>query len=160
MDAFFRHRDGSVLGGWNQPIGSRVTQQTSYSYIITNYRSTNLDRRSAIYAEFGDLVAAFPSSDFLYDSETKLGRHHFEYRADAAVAPNQTLTAAFEYDGERGVLTNHRSTAAPQRPSRDNTGTTVQYESSGERVSMSVASGSRTTEASASTPRPASRCRG
>ena len=51
-------------------------------------------------------------------------------------APNQTLTAAFEYDGERGVLTNHRSTAAPQRPSRDNTGTTVQYEASNERVSL------------------------
>ena len=42
MDAFFRHRDGSVLGGWNQPLGSRVTQQASYSYIITKYRSTNL----------------------------------------------------------------------------------------------------------------------
>ena len=42
MDAFFRHRDGSVLGGWNQPLGSRVTQQTSYSYIVTKYRSTNL----------------------------------------------------------------------------------------------------------------------
>ncbi len=42
MDAYFRHRDGSLLGGWNQPLGSRVTQQASYSYIITKYRSTNL----------------------------------------------------------------------------------------------------------------------
>ena len=51
------------------------------------------------------------------------------------MAPNQTLTAAFAYDGERGVLTNHRSTAAPQRPTRNNTGTTVQYEAiSGARV--------------------------
>ena len=122
MDAFFRHRDGSFLGGWNQPIGSRITQQTSYSYIVTDQRSTNLVADPPFTPRFGDLVAAFPSSDFLYDSQTELQRHHFEYRADAVVAPNQTLTAAFAYDGERGVLTNHRSTAAPQRPTRNNTG--------------------------------------
>jgi vitamin B12 transporter len=136
MDASFHHRDGSVLGGWNQPIGSRVTQQTSYTYVMTQYRSTNLIADLPHTPRFGDLVAPFPSSDFLYDSETELGRHRFQYRADAAVAPNQTLTAAFEYDGERAVLTDHRSTAAPQQPSRDNTGTTVQYEADKERVSL------------------------
>jgi vitamin B12 transporter len=128
MDAFFRHRDGSFLGGWNQPIGSRVTQQTSYSYTVAHQRSTNLVTDPPYTPTFGNLVAAFESFDFLYDSETELQRHHFEYRADAVVAPNQTLTAAFAYDGEQGVLTNHRATAAPQRPSRNNTGTTVQYE--------------------------------
>ena len=51
MDANFRHRDGSFLGGWNQPIGTRITQQTSYAYIITKYRSTNLIRRPAFHAE-------------------------------------------------------------------------------------------------------------
>jgi vitamin B12 transporter len=136
MDAFFRHRDGSVLGGWNQPIGSRIAQQASYSYIMTKYRSTNLVTDPPYTPRFGDLVAAFPSSDFLYDSETELERHHFEYRADAVVARGQVLTAAFAYDGERGVLTNHRSTAAPQRPERNNTGTTVQYEAAGDRVSV------------------------
>jgi outer membrane cobalamin receptor len=136
MDAFFRHRDGSFLGGWNQPLGSRVTQQTSYSYIITKYRSTNLIADAPYTPTFGNLVAAFPSSDFLYDSETELQRHHFEYRADAVIARNQTVTAAFAYDGERGVLTNHRSTAAPQRPERNNTGTTVQYETVADRVSV------------------------
>jgi len=136
MDAFFRHRDGSVLGGWNQPIGSRVTQQASYSYIMAKYRSTNLVTDPAYTPRFGDLVAAFPSSDFLYDSETELERHHFEYRADAVVGRNQVLTAGFAYDGERGILTNHRSTAAPQRPERNNTGTTVQYEASADRVSV------------------------
>jgi vitamin B12 transporter len=136
MDAFFRHRDGSVLGGWNQPLGSRVTQQTSYSYIVTKYLSRNLVADPPYTPTFGNLIAAFPSSDFLYDSETELERHHFEYRADAVIARNQTVTAAFAYDGERGVLTNHRSTAAPQRPERNNTGTTVQYEASAERVSV------------------------
>jgi len=136
MDAYFRHRDGSVLGGWNQPIGSRVTQQTSYSYIVTKYRSTNLVTDPPYTPQYGDLVAAFPSSDFLYDSETEIERHHFEYRADGVIARNQTVTAAFAYDGERGVLTNHRSTAAPQRPERNNTGTTLQYEATGERASL------------------------
>ena len=136
MDAFFRHRDGSFLGGWSQPLGSRVTHQTSYAYIMTKYRSTNLIADPPYTPRFGNLVAAFPSSDFLYDSETELGRHRFEYRADATVGRNQTLTAAFAYDGERGVLTNHRSTAAPQKPSRDNTGTTVQYEVAAPRVSI------------------------
>jgi len=136
LDAFFQHRNGSVLGGWNQPIGSRVTQQTNYSYIVTKYRSTNLIADPPFTPRFGDLVARFPSSDFLYDSETELERRHFEYRADAAVAPNQTLTAAFAYDGERGALTNHRSTVQPQRPERSNTGATVQYEAITERVSL------------------------
>jgi len=136
MDAHFRHRDGHFLGGWNQPVGSRVTQQASYAYIVTKYRSTNLLTDPPYTPHFGNLVAAFPSSDFLYDSETELGRHHFEYRADASVTPRQTLTAAFAYDGERGVLTNHRSTAAPQEPARNNTGTTVQYEAALPRVSV------------------------
>lgn len=136
MDAFFRHRDGSFLGGWNQPIGTRVTQQTSYSYIVTKYRSTNLIADPPYTPTFGTLVAAFPSSDFLYDSETEIGRHHVQYRADAVVGRNQVVTAAFAYDGERGVLTNHRSTATPQRPERNNTGTTVQYELAAERMSV------------------------
>ena len=136
MDAYFRHRDGSVLGGWNQPIGSRVTQQTSYSYIVTKYRSTNLLADPPYTPRFGTLVASFPSSDFLYDSETELERHHFEYRADGVVGRNQVVSASFAYDGERGVLTNHRSSDAPQRPERNNTGTTVQYEASGERASV------------------------
>ena len=136
MDAFFRNRDGNFLGGWNQPIGSRVAQQSSYSYAVTKYRSTNLIADAPFTPRFGNLSAAFPSSDFLYDSETELQRHHFEYRADAVVGRNQTFTAAFAYDGERGVLTNHQSTDAPLRPERNSTGTTVQYEALTERVSL------------------------
>ena len=136
MDAFFRNRDGRFAGGWSQPFGSRVTQQTSYAYIITKYRSTNLIADAPYTARFGDLVGAFQVSDSLFDSETEIGRHHFEYRADATVGRNQTLTAAFAYDGERGVLTNHRSTAPPQTPERNNTGTTVQYEALMSRFSI------------------------
>jgi vitamin B12 transporter len=135
-DAFFRHREGAFLGGWNQPIGTRLTQRSSYSYIVSNQRSTNLLADPPFTPRFGTLVAAFSSSDFLYDSETALQRHHFEYRADLVVSTNQTLTAAFAYDGERGVLTNHRSAAAPQRPERNNTGTTIQYQAGGSRLSL------------------------
>jgi len=136
MDAHFRHKDASFQGGWNQALGSHVTQQTSYTYVTTQNRSTNLIADATYTPRFGNLAGAFPSSDFLYDSETEYGRHRVQYRADASVTANQTLTAAFEYDGERAVLTNHRSTAAPQRPSRDNTGTTVQYEANRDRLSL------------------------
>ena len=51
MDAFFRNRDGSVLGGWNQPIGSRMTQQTSYSYIVDEVPIDEPGRRCAVHAE-------------------------------------------------------------------------------------------------------------
>ena len=156
MDAFFRHRDGSFLGGWNQPIGSRVTQQTSYSYIVTQYRSTNLDRRSAVHAAVRRSRRGVPILRF----SLRLGdRDRSGIISSTAPMPssrsNQTLTAAFAYDGERGVLTNHRSTAAPQRPERNNTGTTVQYESHGDVCRSSAASASRTTAASASMPRRA-----
>jgi vitamin B12 transporter len=136
MDAFFRHTDRDFLGGWNQAVSSRVTQQASYSYTQTHYRSTNLLTDPPYTPTFGDLVAAFPSSDFLYDSGADLRRRHLDYRADAVIAPNQTLTGAFAYDGERGVLTDYRSTAAPQRPARNNTGTTVQYEAASRRASI------------------------
>ena len=95
MDAFFQHRDGSFLGGWNQPLGSRVTQQTSYSYIVTNYRSTNLIADPPYTPQFGDLVAAFPSSDFLYDSETDSIGITSSTAPMPMMARNQTLTAAF-----------------------------------------------------------------
>jgi vitamin B12 transporter len=136
MDAFFRHRDGNVLAGWNQPIGSRVAQQTSYSSIITKYRSTNLIADPDFTPVFGSLTAAFPSSDYLYDSETELQRHRFEYRADAVITSNQTLTAAFAYDAERGVLTDHVSSAPPLQPERNNTGATLQYEAIHQRLSL------------------------
>ena len=136
MDAFFRHRDGDVLASWSQPLGSRVVQRASYSYLLTHQRSTNLVADAPYTARFGDLVGAFQLSDFLYDSGSNVQRHHVDYRADAVIAPNQTLTGAFAYDGERGVLTNFRSTADPQRPARNSTGTTVQYEATSARGSV------------------------
>jgi vitamin B12 transporter len=128
MDAFFRHRDGDVLGGWTQPLGARVMQQASYAYIVSDQHSTNLNADPPYTPRFGALVAAFPSSDFLYDSESDLRRHRFDYRADLSLGTHQVVTGAFAYDGERGTLTNHLSTSSPQRPRRNNTGTTVQYE--------------------------------
>lgn len=136
MDAFFRHDDGNVLVGWNQTLGSRVVHQASYSVAVTRQRSTNLVADPPYTPRLGDLVSASQASDFLYDSGTELTRHHAGYRIDAAVAPHHTLTAAFDYDGERGVLTNYRSTAEPERPKRNNTGSTAQYETIAGPVSL------------------------
>ena len=128
MDAFFDHKDGAFLAGWDRPVGSSVMQRASYSFARTTQRSVNLTTDPSYVPHLGNLVAAFPASDFLYDSETALRRHHVDYRADVSVSASQTFTAAFAYDGERGVLTDHWAAAAPQRPARNNTGTTVQYE--------------------------------
>jgi vitamin B12 transporter len=136
MDAFFKHSDGDVRAGWTQPLNPHVVQDASYSYTLTHQRSTNLLADPPYTPTFGDLVATYPSSDYLYDSGTELQRHHVDYRVDAVIAANQTLTGAFAYDGERGLLTDYRSTAAPQRPSRNNTGTTVQYEATSSRLSL------------------------
>jgi outer membrane cobalamin receptor len=136
MDAFFRHREGMFLGGWNQALGSRIVHQASYSLAVTHQRSTNLVPDAPYTPRLGDLISASRASDFLYDSGTKLQRHHANYRVDVTVAPNQTLTAAFDYDGERGVLTNYRTTATPERPKRNNTGTTIQYETVSGPVSL------------------------
>ncbi|HKY20585.1 MAG TPA: TonB-dependent receptor [Vicinamibacterales bacterium] len=127
MDAFFKHTDSDALLGWDQPLGSRVLQRASYSFTQTRQRSTNLVTDPPYTAQFGSLRAPFQSSDFLYDSGTHVKRHRLDYRADTTLRPNQTLTVAFAYDGERGVLTDFRSTATPQKPTRNNTGTTVQY---------------------------------
>ncbi len=119
----------SFLGGWNQPLGSRVTQQASYSYIDDELPFDQPDRRSALHGRSLAISSRrFRRRIFSTTPKRDLERHHFEYRADADMGRSQTLTAAFAYDGERGVLTDHRSTAAPQRPDRNNTGTTVQYE--------------------------------
>jgi vitamin B12 transporter len=129
MDAFYEHKDADVLAGWNQAVGTRVLQHANYSFARTRYRSTNLVADPPYTPTFGSLMAPFQFSDFLYDSQVNVKRHHVEYRADAVIRPSQTLTAAFAYDGERGVLTDFMSTSAPQTPKRNNTGTTVQYES-------------------------------
>jgi vitamin B12 transporter len=136
MDAFFDHTDRDFLGGWDQELGSRVLQRVSYSYTRTDQRSVNLQTDPPYVPRLGALVASLPSTDSLYDSESASQRHHVDYRVDASIGPSQTVTAAFAYDGERGMLTDHLSPAAPQRPARNNTGTTVQYEVAGGSVSV------------------------
>jgi vitamin B12 transporter len=136
MDAFFKHTDTNILGGWDQPIGSRVVQHAGYSFTQTRQRSTNLVTDAPYTPQYGSVMAPFQFSDFLYDSGTHVKRHHVDYRADTTIRPNQTLTVAFAYDGERGVLTDFTSTADPQTPSRNNTGTTVQYTSIAGPVSL------------------------
>jgi vitamin B12 transporter len=136
LDAFFRHRDAVVLGAWSHTVNTHLSYQAGYSLTATNQRSANLIVDPPYTPTFGDRTAPFQFSDFLYDTDTNLKRHHIDYRADAALAEHHVLTFAFAYDGERGVLTNFLSTAAPQAPSRNNTGTTFQYEGSAGSVSM------------------------
>ena len=135
MDASFKHGDGSFLSAWNQSLSSRVTHQASYSYNVTNQRSTNLIEDPSYVPQFGDLVAMFPSFEFLYDSETRLARHHLAYRLDAGLSGSQILTAAVEVDGERGRQIDHLESTT-RHPGRRNVGTTLQYEAGVERLTF------------------------
>ncbi len=74
------------------------------------------------------MSSSFTAFDFLYDSETSLHRQRLDYRLDASPNASQTFTAAVSFESERGVLTDHLSTEAAQRPSRNNTGVTLQYQ--------------------------------
>jgi vitamin B12 transporter len=128
MDARSEHTTAEFLAGWDQPLGARVLQRASYTLARSRQESINLRADPPYTPRFGDRRAAFQFSDFLYHSTSDLRRHHLDYRADVTIGSSQVLTAAFTYDGERGVLTDHLSNDAPQRPARNNTGTTIQYE--------------------------------
>jgi outer membrane cobalamin receptor len=128
MDARSEHTNADFMASWDQPIGGRVLQRASYALARSRQESINLAADPPYTPQFGSRRAPFQFFDFLYHSTGDLRRHHVDYRADFTIRAGQMLTAAFTYEGERGVLTDHLSTDAPQRPSRDNTGTTVQYE--------------------------------
>jgi vitamin B12 transporter len=106
-----------------------------YTFARSRQDSINLNANPP-YTPQCEAAAPFEFSDFLYHSTNDLRRHHVDYRADVSPGPSQVLTAAFTYEGERGVLTDHLSAASPERPSRNNTGATVQYERAAGPVSV------------------------
>lgn len=102
MDALFEHTDSDVLGGWDQPLGSRVVQHASYSFTQTRQRSINLVADPPYTPQYGSLMAPFQFSDFLYDAGTHVKRHRADYRVDTTTRPNQTLTMAFATTANAG----------------------------------------------------------
>jgi len=136
LDARSKTSNTDFLAGWDQPLGARVLQRANYGFARSRQESINMLADPPFTAQFGSLRAPFTSTDFLYHLDNDLRRHHVDYRADVTIGSSQILTTAFAYDGERGVLTDHLAATSPQRPARNSTGTTVQYEMTSGPVSL------------------------
>lgn len=136
LDAFFKTADGAALANWSALLGPRLRQRATYGLTVSRQRSRNLREDPPYTPTFGGRVSPFEFFDFLYDSSTRLRRHHLEYRADIDLAGAHDLTVAVTWDGERGKLVDDLSGAAPVMPNRNNTGTTVQHEVRFGRISV------------------------
>jgi len=140
MDAFSHRRDGVVGATFSQQLSSRWQQRATYALSVSHQQSTNLKIDPDYVPRFGASVAPFAFSDFPYDSLTNLRRHYATYQADARVggvsANEQLVTVAFDWNGERGVLTD-RMAASVVRASRNNFGWTVQHQWLGSHASLS-----------------------
>ena len=129
-DAFFRRHDG--VGGvtFLQDLGSGFTHRATYGLSVTHQASTNLHEDPPYTPQFGSSVSPFEFFDFLYDSRVDLRRHYATYQADwrpvtAGRFGDHQVTAAVDWDGERGTLTDALAqTEVVAR--RDNVGWTLQ----------------------------------
>ena len=140
MDAFSHRRDGVIGATFNQQLSSRWQQRATYALSVSHQQSTNLKIDPDYTPRFGNAVAPFAFSDFPYDSLTDLRRHYATYQADAriggAAANEQLVTVAFDWNGERGVLTD-RMASNVVRASRNNFGWTLQHQWLGSHASLS-----------------------
>ncbi len=129
-DAFFRRHDG--VGGvtFLQDLGSGFTHRATYGLSVSHQASTNLHEDPPYTPQFGSSVSPFEFFDFLYDSRVDLRRHYATYQADWRPVTtgrfgDHQVTAAVDWDGERGTLTDALAqTEVVAR--RDNVGWTLQ----------------------------------
>lgn len=132
LDAFFERHDGVFGLTFDQPVSPSFRQRATYSTTMSHFQSTNLLLDPPYTARFEDRVSAFPSSDFAFDSRTRLHRHHASYQADwrlsaGAAHGDQRLTMLADWDGERAQLES-RLAGTQTTASRDNFGWSIQHQ--------------------------------
>jgi outer membrane cobalamin receptor len=138
LDASYSRR--LVTGGVTvQHVAGEWQQRATYALSASYAESTNLLADPPYTPTFEGRVAPFLFSDFPYDNDTDLKRHHASYQADRRVttasAGNHLFTAAFDWDGERAQLTNRiAGTVVPA--SRDNVGGAIQHQLLGRRFAL------------------------
>ena len=135
--------DGVGGASFDQQVSPRFRQRAAYSLAVSNQQSTNLTEDPPYTPQFGDRSAPFEFSDFMFDSRTKLRRHHASYQADvrlstdAAAAGDHRLTLLADWDGERASLVdNLAGTIAPA--SRNNAGVSIQHQALWRRTFVTV----------------------
>jgi outer membrane cobalamin receptor len=131
LDAFFDRDDAVLSVGFDQAITGGYRQRASYGLASSAQTSTNLTADPPFTAAFGDRTASFPSTDFTFDSFSRLRRHHASYQGDWRLGADERgahiLTLLADWDGERALLENRLS---PDRitAARDNMGFSVQHQ--------------------------------
>jgi vitamin B12 transporter len=130
LDAFFRRNNG--VGGvtWSQNLTPAFTQRATYALSVSHQSSTNLIEDAPYTPSFEGRSAPFQFSDFTFDSHNEVKRHYATYQADwrlpsDALAGTHLVTAALDWDGERGLLQDRLANTSTE-VSRNNVGWTVQ----------------------------------
>jgi outer membrane cobalamin receptor len=130
LDAFFERHDGEWGATFDQAAGA-WHHRASYGLAVSHQTSANLQLDPPYTPAFEGHVSPFEFSDFLYNSQTDLRRHHATYQADytsaTAHAGTHVDTALVDWDGERATLNDvlaRESTPA----SRDNVGVSLQHQ--------------------------------
>jgi vitamin B12 transporter len=140
LDAFFRRHDVVAGVSFDQQL-SAVRQRIAYSIADSSQTSTNLIEDPPYVASFEGRTAQFTSSDFLFDNDTNLRRHHLNYQADwrfsRRASGDHLLTVLADWDGERATLEN-RLAGDHTTASRDNVGTSLQYQALWPRVFVTI----------------------
>jgi outer membrane cobalamin receptor len=132
LDAFFERHDGAWGVSFDQQTTPTFRQRATVSAAISHYQSTDLVVDPPYISRFENRVASFPSSDFLFDSRTKLARYHASYQADVHLINDgshgdQLLTVLADWDGERASLIDAlANTTTPA--SRNNEGVSIQHQ--------------------------------
>lgn len=130
LDAFYKRHDGVWGTAFDQNAGA-FHQHAAYGLAISHQASTNLLLDKPYTPTFEGRTAPFEFSDFAFDSQTDLRRHHASYQADGTIATTaagtHVETALVDWDGERATLTDALAkTSVPA--SRDNVGVTLQHQ--------------------------------
>jgi outer membrane cobalamin receptor len=131
LDAFYRRNNG--VGGvtWTQNLTPAFSQRATYALSVSHQSSTNLIEDPPYTPSFEGSTAPFEFSDFTFDSHNELKRHYATYQADwrlpttARVAGTHLVTAALDWDGERGLLQDRLADKSSD-VSRNNVGWTLQ----------------------------------
>jgi vitamin B12 transporter len=137
LDAFYARRLG-VGGVTLQHLRGPWQQRATYAVSASDAESVNRLVDPPYTPQFGGRRAPFQFSDFPYDTNNDLMRHHASYQLDRRVSARRVehlVTAAVDWDGERAELRDRRA-GTVVKASRDNVGGAVQHQLLGRRFAL------------------------
>jgi vitamin B12 transporter len=142
LDAFYDRDDGVAGVSVDHQAGNRFRERAAYSLSSSNQQSTDRVMDSPYMPRFGDRTAPFAFSDFLFDTRTRLHRHHASYQGDwrlasGGVGGGHLVTVLADWDGERATLEDRLATTV-NHAARDNFGWSIQHQALWPRLSATA----------------------